>query len=75
MNKKASISDLFISRQIEEVNKLVEVGLAKQKDLADAIAEIKRMLTLESSRVSPELEKAIKQVSLTARQIDQKVKD
>jgi hypothetical protein len=75
MNRKSSVGDFFISKQVEKVETLVQLGLVKQAELAADIAEIKRILVLQANRVSPELEAAIKQVSLTARQIDRKVKD
>jgi hypothetical protein len=73
--RKSATGDILLSKQIGEVKKLVKVGLVEQNELAGEIAEIKRILMLPSGRVSPELEAAIQRVSLTARQIDRKVKD
>jgi hypothetical protein len=76
------ISDILIKNQLNEMQRLQRTMRQTQKEGMDELEEIKALcfmildgLSQTEDLVSPELERAVKQVTLQSAAIDNKVED
>lgn len=86
MDIMGTISDAWVRKQLHEVEKLQKIIVSTQREMEKELGRIRDTTNVIFSKISdidealegnlsPELEKAVKQVAMRAVSIDQKVTD